>query len=106
MPRIEIGEPERRRLPRLFSFHWGGGYIVEEASVKCTIRANGHVHSWEPTIQLLQYDDESEEVRFCVYSGRKFTRMPSIMDEETMKALSKRLEKTLMLKKAVKHLLG
>ena len=106
MPKIEIGEPERRRLPRRFSFHWGGGYIVEEASVKCTIRANGHVHSWEPTIQLLQYDDESEEVRFCVYSGRKFTRMPPIMDEETMKALSKRLEKTLMLKKAIKHLLG
>ena len=106
MPHIEIGEPERRRLPRRFSFHWGEGYIVEEASIKCTIRANGHVHSWEPTIQLLQYDDESQEVRFCVYIGKKFTRMPPIMGSEAMKALSKKLEGTLLLKKAMKQLVG
>ena len=104
MPEIEIGEPEKRRLPRRFSFHWGEGYIVEEAAVKCTIRAKGHVHSWEPTIQLLQYDDETTEVRFCVYSGRKFTRMPPIMDIEAMRALSGELEKTVLLKKAVAEL--
>ena len=104
MPNIEIGDPERRKLPRRFSFHRGEGYIVEEASVKCTIRANGGVHSWEPTIQLLQYDDETTEVRFCVYSGRKFTRMPPIMDSNTMKALSKKIEGTLLLRKALKSL--
>ena len=104
MPNIEIGEPERRRLPRRFAFHWGEGYIVEEASVKCTIHADGHMHSWEPTIQLLQYDDETEEVRFCVYSGRKFTRMPPIMDIDAMRALSKKLEKTVLLRKAVAEL--
>ena len=76
----------------------------EEASVKCTIRANGHTHSWEPTIQFLQYDDETEEVRFCVYSGRKFTRMPPIMDIDAMRALSKKLEKTVLLRKAVAEL--
>ena len=104
MPEIEIGEPEKRRLPRRFSFHWGEGYIVEEAAVKCTIRAKGHVHSLEPTIQLLQYDDETTEVRFCVYSGRKFTRMPPIMDSNAMKALAKKLENTILLKKAMNFL--
>jgi hypothetical protein len=28
MPGIEIDEPEKRRLPRRFSFRWGGGYIA------------------------------------------------------------------------------
>jgi hypothetical protein len=106
MPQIEIGEPERRRLPRRFSFHWGEGYIVEEASVKCTIHADGKVHSWEPTIQLLQYDDETTEVRFCVYIGKKFTRMPPIMDSQAMEALSKKLKSTVLLKKAMRQLLG
>ena len=34
MPRIETGEPERRRLPRRFSFHRGLGYIDSRPSQK------------------------------------------------------------------------
>jgi hypothetical protein len=34
MPRIEIGEPERRRLPRRFSFHWGLCHIDSRPSPK------------------------------------------------------------------------
>ena len=41
--------PSSRSLPRPFSYHWGGGQIVEEAAY------TGQHH--EPAIQLLEYDE-------------------------------------------------
>ena len=41
--------PANRVLPRPFSYHWGSGQIVEEASY------TGQHHA--PAIQLLQYDE-------------------------------------------------
>jgi len=104
MPNIEISYAKRRTIPRKFSFSWGSGYIVEEVSVRCSIKSNGMEHSWEPTIQLLQYDDDSVDVRFCVYSNGKFTRMPPIMDRKTVSELSKQLDGTILLKKILSEL--
>ncbi|HEY4657183.1 MAG TPA: hypothetical protein VIH34_01720 [Candidatus Bathyarchaeia archaeon] len=50
----------RRALPHPFSFEWGKAQVVEEASVK--VQFNDH--SWEPTIQLLQFEDGSETLPF------------------------------------------
>lgn len=80
----------KRVLPRPFSFDWGKGQVVEEASIKC--QTNGH--SWEPTIQLLRYEDGSETLRFCVFHGKQFSRMPLLISPD---------ELTLLLAKAAKH---
>lgn len=54
----------QRPIPRPFQFPWGSGQIVEEASFR------GRHH--EPCIQLLEFQDGTEIVRFCSYtlSGR------------------------------------
>jgi hypothetical protein len=83
-----------RRLPRAFSFPWGGGQIVEEVFVE----SEHHV----PTIQLLEYDDGSLSVRFCSYthSGR-FQRNPVMMSPDDMEALARALPHAPRLQKLV-----
>jgi hypothetical protein len=86
--------PRERRLPRAFSFPWGGGQIVEEVFVE----SEHHV----PTIQLLEYDDGSLSVRFCSYthSGR-FQRNPVMMSPDDMEALARALPHAPRLQKLV-----
>lgn len=83
-----------RKLPRPFSFPWGGGQIVEEVFVE----SEHHV----PTIQLLEYEDGSLSVRFCSYthSGR-FQRNPVMMSADDMKGLARALKETPRLQKLV-----
>ncbi len=80
----KISAATKRRIPRPFAFHWGGGFIVEEVSVKTGLEGN----SAEPTIQLLEYKDGSEHLRFCVYHKTRFSRMPLLLSPEEIKALS------------------
>ena len=68
-----------RKLPRPFSFPWGGGQVVEEVSV---MRSH-----WEPTIQLLRYEDGEESLRFCYYHGPRFGRGPMMVSVEDLKEL-------------------
>ena len=68
-----------RKLPRPFSFPWGGGQVVEEVSV---MRPH-----WEPTIQLLRYEDGEESLRFCYYHGPRFGRGPMMVSVEDLKEL-------------------
>src|SRR2546427_7812099 len=56
----------KRTIPRQFSFEWGKGQVIEEASIKVQMNQ----HSWEPAVQLLRFDDGSETLRFCVFHGR------------------------------------
>jgi hypothetical protein len=44
-----------RELPRKLEFHWGQGWVTEEASVKT-------LHH-EPTIQLLEYESGESVLR-------------------------------------------
>ncbi|GAB4325303.1 MAG: hypothetical protein Kow0010_07670 [Dehalococcoidia bacterium] len=81
----------KRKLPRPFTMHWGGGLIVEEASVE----SPHHV----PTIQLLEYTDGeaagSVSVRFCFFShDGRFQRSPLMMDEEAIDAMRGALKQT------------
>ena len=65
-----------RPIPRPFAFHWGKGMVVEEASIETPYT--------EPTIQLLEYEDGSETVRFCYYHGPRFGRGPAMMDADAL----------------------
>jgi hypothetical protein len=86
-----------RKLPRPFSFPWGGGNIVEEAYVE----SEHHV----PTIQLLEYDDGSLSVRFCSYShSGRFQRNPMMASADDLQALSRALQQAPRLQKLVKGL--
>ncbi len=38
---------------------WGSGQVVEEISIQCP--------HWEPTAQLMEYEDGSRSLRFCYY---------------------------------------
>ena len=74
-----------RRLPRPFKLPWGKGQVVEEVSVV-------HDH-WRPTIQLLEYEDGSLSVRFCVYSPEgRFRRQTPIWMAEDFDAFRMELE--------------
>ena len=63
--------------------------MIEEASIRCTLDD----HSWEPTIQLLRYDDGGETLRFCVFHGKQFSRMPLLINPEELSALLKETTK-------------
>jgi hypothetical protein len=71
----EQGYPSRP-LPRPFSMAGGSGHIVEEVSA-----ARPH---WEPTIQLVRFDDGSESLRVCYYHCPRFGRGPMILDDEAL----------------------
>ena len=73
----------KRVLPRPFSFEWGKGQVIEEASIRVQMQH----HSWEPAIQLLRFDDGSETLRFCVFHGKQFSRMPLLISPDELAAL-------------------
>ncbi|MFQ5941316.1 MAG: hypothetical protein ACE5KA_06435 [Nitrososphaerales archaeon] len=91
---VRITEATQRKLPRRFGFDWGGGYVIEEVSIKCNISA----HTWEPAIQLLEYDDGEQQLRFCVYTGKRFKRMPLLIGTEEITALRKQIKKSRRIK--------
>lgn len=77
--------PKQRTLPRPFSFHWGSGQVVEEASYV------GRYH--QPAIQLLEYPDGSLSVRFCFFNhSGQFQRSPLVLAEEDLPALREALQ--------------
>ena len=75
-----------RKLPRPFEFPWGKGQVVEEVSV---LRPH-----WEPTIQLLRYEDGEESLRFCYYHGPRFGRGPMMASIHDLKELKAQAQHT------------
>ena len=63
---------------------WGKGQITEEAVV-----VRDH---WDPTIQLMEYDDGARGLRFCFYTGGRFNRSPMILGEADRTDLSAALD--------------
>lgn len=77
-----------RKLPRPFSYYWGNGMIVEEASTE------GKYHN--PAIQLLEYSEGEAaggvSVRFCYYShDGRFQRSPLLIGEDDIAGLREAL---------------
>ncbi len=88
---------------RAFSFHWGSGYVAEEA------RIQGPHHS--PTFQLLRYTDGeaagSVSIRFCHYShAGRFQRSPLMMSEEEIEMMREALKETHELRELLVRLVG
>jgi hypothetical protein len=96
MPRA-ISKPSERVVPRPFTMHWGGGQIVEEASVR-----GEHT---EPCIQLMEYDGGGYSVRFCYYSlDGRFQRSPMMLSDDTIAGLRAALRKTPKLRAILRKL--
>jgi hypothetical protein len=75
MPKSAPARRRGREVPRPFTFHWGSGQIVEEASF-----AGQYA---EPAVQLLEYDEHPGvfAIRFCYYSlDGRFQRSPMMLD--------------------------
>jgi hypothetical protein len=90
--------PRKRPIPRPFSFPWGDGQILEEAAVR------GKHH--EPCIQLLEFTDGFELVRFCSYTlDGRFERNSWIAGSENLKELSFALQKTPRLRQILSELI-
>lgn len=89
---------KRRPIPRAFSFPWGNGQIVEEVSFR------GQHH--EPTIQLLEFTNGFELVRFCSYtlSGR-FERNSWIASHPELDGLKSELKMAPRLRSLISRLL-
>jgi hypothetical protein len=93
--------PSSRSLPRPFTYHWGGGQIVEEAAY------TGQHH--EPAIQLLEYDEGEAaggwSIRFCFYSREgRFQRSPLVVGDDELDGLRAALKQTPRLRALLKRL--
>ena len=95
--------PANRPLPRPFSYPWGRGQVVEEATY------TGQHH--EPVIQLLEYAEGEAAgewtIRFCYYSleGR-FQRSPLMLNADTLAGLRSALGQTPRLRSLLRQLVA
>src|SRR5436309_12425261 len=79
----KIRSATKRAIPRPFSFEWGKGQVIEEASIRVQMQN----HSWEPAIEVVMFDDGLEMVRFCVVDGKQFSRMPLLIMPDELVAV-------------------
>jgi len=88
-----------RTTPRPFALHWGSGQISEEATY------TGEHH--EPSIQLLEFDDGSLQVRFCYYDhAGRFQRSPLVVSNDEIAGLKKALAGTPRLRSLLREMVG
>ena len=86
-----------RQVPRPFTLHWGKGQIVEEAT------ATTPYH--EPAIQLLEFEDGSQSIRFCYYDLRgRFQRSPLMVGAKAIRSLRASLRRHPRLRRLLKRL--
>lgn len=80
------GETVESGVPRAFTLPWGKGRITAEASIETPYN--------EPTIQLLEFDDGSRAVRFCICHQGDLLDKPAIVDEADLPRLRRALQQT------------
>ena len=90
--------PFGRTVPRPFGMHWGAGLIVEEASVETPFA--------EPTVQLLEFEDGSQTLRFCYYHGTRFGRGPMMVSEEFLDGFADGLQDAPRIRALLKRMVG
>lgn len=78
------GETVEAGVPRAFTLPWGRGRIIAEASIETPYN--------EPTIQLLEFDDGSRSVRFCICHQGDLLDKPAIVDEADLPRLRRALQ--------------
>ena len=85
-----------RKIPRPFKLSFGGGMIVEEASITSKYH--------EPTIQLLKFDNGIKAIRFCSYNKGRFSRVPLIIDEDDFRKLRNEIKNKKEIQKLISRL--
>lgn len=90
-----------KKKVKAFSYHWGSGFVSEEAKVK----GPHHV----PTIQLLTYTEGEAagnvSIRFCHYGhDGRFRRSPLLMSPDEIDMMRDALRETPRLKEALLRL--
>ncbi len=85
---------KKRTIPRKFELHFGKGMITEEAGIACKYH--------DPTIQLLEFDSGEKALRFCVYHGNRFSRVPLLVDIKDMDQLTNAIHNSKQIKKFIK----
>ena len=84
-----------RKQQRPFNYHWGSGYVAEEAQVR------GEHHM--PALQLLKYTS----IRFCHYShAGRFARSPLLMSPEEIDMMREALHGTPELRSLLQRLVA
>ncbi|MEM3192543.1 MAG: hypothetical protein QXV17_05560 [Candidatus Micrarchaeaceae archaeon] len=102
---MKIERSSGRKIPRKFQLPWGKDMITEEASIRCSISRKGFTESWEPTIQLLEFENGERVLRFCVYGNGRLRRMPLIIDSEQAERLASEISMNSKLKSIITNLL-
>ena len=87
-----------RTVPRPFEMHWGGGFVVEEASVETPHH--------EPTIQLLEFEDGSQTLRFCYYNGTRCGRGSLMISEEFLEPFAEGLRDAPRIRELLRRMVG
>lgn len=87
-----------RTVPRPFEMHWGRGSVVEEASAITEYA--------EPTVQLLEFEDGSQTLRFCYYHGSRFGRGPMMLSKEHLDEFAASLEEAPRIRDLLRRMLG
>jgi len=90
-----------KKRERPFSFHWGSGYVAEEAQVEGEYNV--------PTVQLLRYTDGPAaggvSIRFCHYGhDGHFRRSPLMVSPEEIDGLREALRETPELRALLRRL--
>jgi hypothetical protein len=83
---------------RPFDLAWGKGRIIAEASIETAFN--------EPTIQLLEFDDGSRAMRFCLCYGGDLLDKPMILDEADLPRLKRALQNSPALMVLLKQLVS
>jgi hypothetical protein len=101
--RGELVMPSRplpvRPLPRSFDLPWGQGEITEEATITTRYHA--------PAIQLLEFSDGSQSIRFCYYDLQgRFQRSPLLMSETALPSLRQALRACPRLRRLLRKLIA
>lgn len=103
-----------RSIPRPFTLPWGSGHIVpacRQAGSRPTYTGEHH----QPTLQLLEFEDGSLEVRFCYYDhegpfdyaqDRRFQRSPLIVGNDEIAGLRRALAQTPRLRSLLREVVG
>ena len=96
-------EGVKPKKEKTFSYHWGSGFIAEEAQVETP---------WDiPTFQLMKYTEGDAAgqltIRFCHYSYEgRFRRSPLMLSSEAIEDMRLALKTTPELLALLRHLVS
>ncbi len=85
-------------IPRRFELPWGKGRITAEASIETPFN--------EPTVQLLEFDDGTRAVRFCLCHRGDMLDKPVIVDEADLPRLQREVQRSPALAALLKQLVA